>query len=199
MPLGKLNKIKRDLKKVYTDESAEIAYDELLQNHKHQKENPAISSQEVFSNPTHRWMYFLGIVFTIFAKFTGVGFFQFYCTAFFDELEGNKPSTADYGVWGYIAIMVTALVGLFTHLVFARNIGRKMSMLIGLFLQIIGLSVCLMGNAWDWHAGIVIVATCVFMFGYGIGLETCGMIFIGELLPACVQPGLGFFAWGINI
>ena len=101
-------------------------------------QNPALSRKQVLSDPRIKYTYWMGVIFTIFAKFTGIGFFQFYCTAFFDQTAGDLP-TQDWGVWGYIAVMISALIGLFSHLVFARHMGRKMSMQLGLMLQVIGL------------------------------------------------------------
>jgi hypothetical protein len=138
IPTKHLSKIKRDLQKIYTKESAEIAYDELLLNHKEQMQNPAKSPKQVFSDPRVKYMYWMGVIFTIFAKFTGIGFFQFYCTVFFDNVNEDS-ALENWGVWGYIAVMLSALVGLFSHLVFARHMGRKMSMQLGLMLQLIGL------------------------------------------------------------
>lgn len=45
----------------------------------------------------------------------------------------------------------------------------------------------------------MVIAASIFVFGYGIGLETCGMIYCAELLPGSANVSLGFFGWGINI
>jgi len=86
-----LNRMKKDLNKIYTPESADFSFEQLCLEHKEKLSTEPITMKEVISNKSYRYLFFIAIMQNIFTRLTGANFFQFYCVYSFDNLglQGN--------------------------------------------------------------------------------------------------------------
>jgi len=150
-----LDRLQNDFKKVYTPESAELAYETLLLEHKEKLYEEQITMKKVMSsNPPksvngYKYLFFLCMMQNILTRLTGANFFQFYAVFSLKELGHD-------GNWCFFALVWSAFAALLIYIFIVDLVGRKFLMQIGALIQCICMVIMAVGAYEDWMEPVFI-------------------------------------------
>ena len=195
-----LDKICKDFNKVYEPESADLAFEDLLQLHKEKLNNPQPDFKTFMKDSYNRYIFFVCICQNVLTRFTGMNHFQFYIWYQF-TLSGmfgmeDKDSDEKFGSWALFAICTSALVSLLVFYFIADKINRKITMMIGVLVQCICLTViAVVHEDKDVLRAIYIPILVLYTIGFSFGMEGSGIMFTNEALPPCAVPNAMYIQW----
>lgn len=189
-----LDRLQNDFKKVYTPESAELAYETLLLEHKEKLYEEQITMKKVMSsNPPksvngYKYLFFLCMMQNILTRLTGANFFQFYAVFSLKELGHD-------GNWCFFALVWSAFAALLIYIFIVDLVGRKFLMQIGALIQCICMVIMAVGAYEDWMEPVFIPQVCLFILAFSIGMEGSGIMFTNEMLPPCAVSWAMYSQW----
>lgn len=83
-----LDIILKDLRKIFSYETAELVYEQILLEHKRKQEMPKITFKQIFTK-FYRLRLIVAIICGFFFQASGYNFFMFYSVKIFDEINDN--------------------------------------------------------------------------------------------------------------
>ena len=172
--------LRENFREIYTDESAEIKVEEILAENKIQ-EKSAVGLWEVLTHPDYRQALISALVIQIGQQLSGVNFFVFFSTEFFDNLSGNGKTASFF-------VGLGNLLGGFAGMFIVNSVKRLTAIRFGVLAQgcCFFLILALVGSGIYMPLPLFVL---LYMLCFGIGLGATANLYVNELLP---PAGVGF-------